>query len=303
MVKPAHSLRPRRPVVTAIAAVGALAALALLAATGVRAAERPERVVAIGGAVTEIVHALGRMDALVAVDSTSTYPPEATALPDVGYMRRLSAEPIIALAPDRVIAMADAGPPVVFEQLREAGLAVTRVPDRPSPGGVLQKVRVVAAALGVEGRGRRLVAGLSAEFAVLRRRVAEIRTRPTVLTLIAAGPGNMMAAGTGTSAEGIVRLAGGRSAITAYSGFRPLSAEAVIAASPDWLLLTNRALDALEGRAGVRAHPVLGATQAAREGHIMAMDALLLLGFGPRTPAAAERLAQRLHPASSGGVR
>lgn len=286
-----------------LVAAGVLVVLAVLAASGVRAADRPERVVAIGGAVTEIVHALDRMDALVAVDSTSTYPPEATTLPDVGYMRRLSAEPIIALAPDRVIAMADAGPPVVFEQLREAGIAVTRVPDRSSPGGVLEKVRVVAGALGVEGRGRRLVARLSADFAALRRRVADTRTRPTVLTLIAAGPGNLMAAGRGTSAEGIVRLAGGRGAVTAYSGFRPLSAEAVIAASPDWLLLTRRALDALEGREGVRAHPVLGATPAARQGRVVSMDALLLLGFGPRTPAAAGRLAERLHPASSGGDR
>ena len=45
------------------------------------------RIVAIGGAVTEILFALGLGDRVVAVDQTSRYPAAARARPDVGYSR------------------------------------------------------------------------------------------------------------------------------------------------------------------------------------------------------------------------
>lgn len=270
-------------------------ALAVLISAPVPAAE-PRRIVAIGGAVTETIHLLGALDRVVAVDSTSSYPAAAGELPDVGYMRQLAAEPIIALGPDLVLAVADAGPPVVFEQLRAAGVEVAKIADDPTPAGVLDKVREVARALGFPRRGRRAAERLQAEFDALRERIAATDRRPRVLVLIAAGPGNLMAAGRDTSATGIIRLAGGRNAIEAYSGFRPLSAEAVIEAQPDWIVMTSGALEGIGGREGLRQRPGLGATPAARDGRIVAMDGLLLLGFGPRTPEAAGELAARLHP-------
>jgi iron complex transport system substrate-binding protein len=51
------------------------------------------RIVSIGGAVTEILYALGLKDHVVAVDTTSLYPPQALKeKPNVGYMRSLWAE-------------------------------------------------------------------------------------------------------------------------------------------------------------------------------------------------------------------
>lgn len=281
---------------------GGLAMVVACAAVEARSADGPERIVAIGGAVTEMVDLLGRMDRVVAVDSTSTYPQAAEALPDVGYMRQLAAEPMLAFEPDLVLAVADAGPPVVFEQLSEAGVEVARIPDEPTPDGVLDKVTAVARALGVPERGRREAERLEREFAAVRARVGATQRQPRVLVLIAAGPGNIMAAGRDTSAAGILQLAGGRNAIESYSGFRPLSAEAVIEAAPDWILLTRTARDGLGGESGLRERPALGATPAARNGRIVTMDGLLLLGFGPRTPRAASRLAARLHPDMSSAM-
>jgi len=77
--------------------------VALLAHAAATASAEPRRVVAIGGSITETVFALGRGDRLVAVDTTSLFPQRATRLPNVGYMRALSAEPILALAPDPVL--------------------------------------------------------------------------------------------------------------------------------------------------------------------------------------------------------
>ncbi|MFN3526528.1 MAG: hemin ABC transporter substrate-binding protein, partial [Paracoccus sp. (in: a-proteobacteria)] len=67
------------------------AALALMLA-GLPGVALADRVLALGGAVTEIVFALGQGERLVARDTTSSFPPEVTDLPDVGYVRALSPE-------------------------------------------------------------------------------------------------------------------------------------------------------------------------------------------------------------------
>lgn len=65
--------------------------LVLIALFPVAALAAPEeRVVALGGDVTEIVYALDAQSSLVARDSTSQWPQEATQLPDVGYLRQLT---------------------------------------------------------------------------------------------------------------------------------------------------------------------------------------------------------------------
>ena len=66
-----------------------LAQVAILALAGTSLAQDGDRVLSIGGSVTEIVHALGQEDRLIARDTTSTFPPNVTKLPDVGYARAL----------------------------------------------------------------------------------------------------------------------------------------------------------------------------------------------------------------------
>src|SRR5262245_22113483 len=57
----------------------------------------PSRIVSVGGAVTEILYAIGLEDRIVAVDTTSLYPQSATGKPKVGYMRQLSPEGVLGL--------------------------------------------------------------------------------------------------------------------------------------------------------------------------------------------------------------
>src|SRR5262245_31645671 len=70
------------------------------------------RIVSVGGAVTEILYALGLEQRVIAVDTTSLYPPRALAQkPSVGYMRQLSAEGVLALGPSLVLAVRRLGHP------------------------------------------------------------------------------------------------------------------------------------------------------------------------------------------------
>ncbi len=262
----------------------------------VRAAEDAHRIVSVGGAVTEVVYALGADSGLIAVDSTSLYPDSARAFPDVGYMRQLAAEPILAMAPSIVLAVEDAGPPTVLDQIAAAGVRVVHVPDEPTPEGVIAKVHTVADALGLSSEGDELASKLEQDFAALRDKIATVEDRPSVLYLLSIGSGAPLAAGAGTAADGIISLAGGRNAIEGFTDYMPLSPEAAVTAAPDYILIDQRSLDALGGEAALLARPELAATPAGTEGRLIALDGLLLLGFGPRTPQAVQALAEALHP-------
>ncbi len=104
-----------------------------LALCGPALAEGP-RVVSLGGSVTEIVVALGAGDRLVARDTTSNHPESVLSLPDVGYIRALSPEGVLALDPDLILAEGDAGPPEAVEVLAAAGIPLVRMPRRWRPG-------------------------------------------------------------------------------------------------------------------------------------------------------------------------
>ncbi len=253
------------------------------------------RLVSVGGALTEIVYALGAQDHLVGVDTTSVYPPAAHDLPDVGYVRALPAEGVLSLSPTLVIAEDDAGPTAVLDQIRATGTPISIVPDDHTIEGAAQKIETVAGLLGCQAEGTAMAAALREDAAALAQALAGVEERPTVLFLLNIGQGTPMGGGANTSADGIIVLAGGRNALAAMEGYKPASAEAAIEADPDAILLTQGTVEGLGGIDAVLAMPQIALTRAGREGRVIVMDGLLLLGFGPRTVEAAAELAEALH--------
>ncbi len=256
-------------------------------------------IVSVGGDVTEIVYALGAGDRVVAVDITSRHPKQARDLPQVGYMRALSAEPILGLAPSLILAIADSGPPPVLDQLRAAGACVVLAPDEHSPDGVIRKVATVAEAIGRAAEGTALAEKLKTDFAALRATLDSVGERPRVLFLFSVGEGAPMVGGRHSSADAIIELAGGRNAIEDFEDFKPVSSEGVIAARPDVLLVTELTLEKLGGVDGLLARTDVAQTPAGKARRVVAMESLLLLGFGPRTPQAIRDLAVALHPGAT----
>jgi iron complex transport system substrate-binding protein len=258
-----------------------------------------QRVVSVGGALTEIVYALGEAGRLVATDTTSRYPPTAEDLPKVGYQRSLSAEGVLSMRPDLLLAADAAGPPAALDQIRSAGVPVVTVAGEDSPGGVLDKVAGVAAALGREAAGEALSARLRGELDALESLEPLAGTR--VLFLLNVGLGAPMVAGHDTSADAIIRLAGAANAMPDHEGYKPISPEGVVLAAPTVVLLTDRTLELSGGVDGVLRLPGLVHTPAGRARRVVAMDGLLLLGFGPRTAEAARGLRAALEEAAPAG--
>ncbi|HEX5686866.1 MAG TPA: ABC transporter substrate-binding protein [Ideonella sp.] len=260
-----------------------------------RAAAPATRVVSIGGAVTETVYALGAQGLLVGVDTTSLYPAAARALPNVGYARSLSAEGVLSLAPTLVVAGEEAGPPAVLRQLEAAKVPVQVLAADHSVAGVAERTRQLAALLGREDAGRALAAQLQRDAQAASAKVAALSgPAPRVLFILAHSMSQVRVAGQRTAADAMLRLAGATNALSGFDGYKPLNPEAAIAAAPDVLLVTNQGLEAAGGIDGLLRAPGLAATPAGRARRVASLDALWLLGFGPRLPSAMTTLAEAL---------
>ncbi|HEX2115705.1 MAG TPA: ABC transporter substrate-binding protein [Alphaproteobacteria bacterium] len=270
--------------------------VAALAAGGLPAARAEERIVSAAGAITEIVHALGAGDRLVAVDTTSVYPPAVQALPKVGYMRALSAEGVLSARPTLVLLSSDAGPPQVLDQLRAAGVKLAVIEDSHDAAGVPPKIRAVAAALGMTEGGEALARSVADTFTAIEQAIAKVPQRPRVLFVLSTGRGAPMAAGQNTAADAMIRLAGGDNAVRGYTGYKPLSSEAAAAAAPEIVLAMQQTVDQAGGADAFMAQLKLGATPAGRARRLVALDGSYLLGFGPRAPMAVADLARAIHP-------
>ena len=259
-------------------------------------AQAADRIVSCGGTVTEIIYALGAGDRVVAVDSSSVYPEEATKLPQVGYVRQLSAEGILSVNPDLILVNEDGGPPETLAQVENVGVKTVKVDVDHTPEAAAQRIISVGEAIGMKEQAQALAEKLSAEMKDVEQSIAAMPAKPKVLFLYARGGGIMNVAGTNTSAESIIALAGGTNAVTGYEGYKPLTAEAAVAAAPDFILVTTRGLQSSGGIEGVLKQPGLALTPAGQNGRVISMDDLLLLGFGPRLGQAAQELSKKLHP-------
>jgi len=262
-------------------------ALALLFPFQLQAAQTCPRIISIGGAITEIVYKLGVERCLVGADTTSTYPEEAKDLPMVGYQRQLSSEGILSLKPEMILHTNQAGPPAVLKQIDQAGIQRIAVDDTHSLGAVYEKIRTVAQTFGVEEKGDALIADLKSQSRELE--AVKPDTSPGVLFMMQHGGGAPMAGGKETAADGIISLAGGKNVLD-FEGYKPLTPEALAKLNPDIIVTTQESLGQMGGVEGLLQTPGIKLTKAAQDRNIVAMDALLILGFGPRTVQAAREL-------------
>ncbi|MCB2407321.1 heme/hemin ABC transporter substrate-binding protein [Hymenobacter lucidus] len=251
-------------------------------------AAAPPRIVSLSGTVSEIICALGLQSQLVGVDVTSTFPTALAKLPKVGHNRNISAEGVLALSPTIVVGTTESLKPEVASQLKSAGVTVQLFAQEYSVAGTKKLIQQVAAAFNASAKVPVLLQKLDADLAKAKKPAKA----PKVLFVYARGTGTMMVAGTGTPLEKVIGLAGGQNAATGFTDFKPLTAEALVAANPDVLLLFDSGLQSLGGKAGLLKVPGVAQTNAGRTGRVVEMDGQLLSGFGPRLGQATTELAR-----------
>ena len=254
----------------------------LLAALPLMASAAAERIITLGGDVSEIAWALGAGPQMVARDSTSTWPGEVQKLPDVGYVRQLNAEGILSLRPTLVLASAQAQPSLVLKKVEENNVKLVNVPGGYDVAAIDKKVDAVAAAIGKTAQGTELRKKLDAEIAALPTQPLNKR----VLFILSHGGMGSMVAGQETAADGAIRAAGLINAMQGFSHYRNLSQEGVIASKPDLVEISADGVKSMGGEENLWKLPGLAQTPAGRTKQLLIVDDIALLGFGVRTPQA-----------------
>jgi len=241
-----------------------------------------QRVVTLGGTVTEIVYALDQGDRLVGDDQSSLYPEAATKLPRVGYYRAVPVEGVLALRPDLVLASEQAGPPEALARLKDVGVPVEIISDTPSVQSLNERILQIAKALDVPARGEQLAEAVAAAL----REAQALPVSHARAVLLMNRTGTPQGAGSDTAASLVLELSGLVNVLADQHGYKPISAEALSALAPQVIVIPRLSLEAAGGMTQLRATPGIAATPAAINHCIVVMDDLLALGTGPRLPQA-----------------
>jgi len=250
---------------------------------------RPARIVSFSPGATEVLFAIGAGPQVVAVDRFSDFPAATKALPQLQtYLDTTDPEKALAHRPDLIVTTTlDQA-----KQYRALGVAVVQLAIPGSIDGVYADIRTLGTATGRDDAAAALVAEMQRQIGEIVSTVASVAQGPRVYieidnTLYTAAPSSFVG--------GMLdRLKGRNIAAGTPSPFPQLTAEAVIAANPDVILLTNTKYG--ESAQSVAARPGWSAVAAVRNGRIVPVDPDVVTRPGPRVVEAVQTLARALYP-------
>jgi iron complex transport system substrate-binding protein len=259
---------------------------------------RADRVVPLSGSLSEIVFTLGLGDRVVARDVTTTFA-QAAKLPLVTRAHDVSAEGVLSLKPDLVIAETTTGPAEAVEQIRAAGVPVLVVDPATGLDDVGTRIGTVAGALGVPSAGEQLTARTERRIAAAAEEVPAGPDTPRVAFLYLRGSASVyLIGGTGSGATSLIEAAGAVDA-GADSGltkdFTALTSEALVKAAPDAILVMTEGLRSVGGVDGLVEIPGVAQTPAGADRRIVSVEDGVLLNYGPRTDQVLRSVVSQLY--------
>lgn len=261
--------------------LGLLAALVIghsSLVVGHSAAAEPQRIVSLGGAVTETVYALGAGSEIVARDTSSVFPPAAHQLPDVGYFRTIGAEGVLSQKPTLILAAQGTGPAAQVEILKGSGVDFVALGGGYSAEAVLANFAKIGEALGREKEAAALSEKLKARLDAVQTSAAASGKTPTAIFLMSMNETATQAAYDNTAATALIALAGAKNPLTGLNGYKPLNAEALVALDPDVIFYgVNPMMPS-----AVKPPAWIMGTRAGQAGQVHALDLGYHLSFGPR---------------------
>jgi iron complex transport system substrate-binding protein len=265
--------------------------------TSVTIPSRPERIVSLTPATTEILFAIGAGPRVVATTDFDDYPPEAVALPDVASFQGVDVEAIVGLEADLVVAGGNSfNSPDALLKLRGLGIPVVVV-YAPDVAGVLRDIELVAAAAGEPEAGAEMTAQMEAEISSIGASLnADGGTPPRVFYELDATKDIYGPADDSFLAE-MITLAGGDPITTGSPTVFSIPLETLLAADPQVIVLGDAAYGMTPEI--VAARPGWGGMAAVASGAVRPVNDVVVTRPGPRLVEGLRALALAINPAAS----
>ncbi|MFF2522659.1 heme/hemin ABC transporter substrate-binding protein [Streptomyces liangshanensis] len=259
---------------------------------------KADRIVPLSGSLSEIVFTLGLGKRVVARDITATFA-QADQLPVVTRGHDVSAESVLSLRPDLVLAETTTGPAEAIGQIRDAGIPLVTIDAAKSLADVGTRVGAVADTLGVATAGRELTTRSERRIAAVRKDIPKEHDRPRVAFLYVRGSASVyLIGGRGSGATPLIEAAGAVDA-GADGGldkdFTTITTEALARAAPDAILVMTKGLESVGGVDGLVELPGVAQTPAGMDRRIVSVDDGVLLNYGPRTDQVLRSLVRQLY--------
>jgi iron complex transport system substrate-binding protein len=259
------------------------------------------RIVSLTGDITEIIFELGLGENVVAVDITTTFPPEAEELKssgnNVGFGQALAAESVLRYKPTLVLGDESIAPTETIEQLRNAGVPVIILEYQTTLPGVEEKISQVAAILGVPEAGEELARRVMLQVAAAQERAAQADSQPRVAYLYTRGPSVLLLFGQGIPTQAMIEGAGAIDVGAALGdGAIPLTPEALISAMPDVIVFPESGVEGLGGIEALLEIPGVAETPAGQNRAFLAYDEAYFFNLGPRAGIALDEFVDDLYP-------
>ena len=263
----------------------------------------------ISGTIATTVYALGLGDNVVGRDSSTGFA-GTEHLPVVTKSgHTLNPEAILELAPTVLLTDTTIGPKEVRQQLRDAGIAVVVVSDDHRLDNIAELIAEVAGALGVRERGAALITQIERQLDEVRAEIAQVAPasvteKARMLFLYVRGNANIYYIfGRDSGADSLIEALGGIDVASeiGWDGMKPMTAEALVAAQPDVLVMMTDGLASVGGIDGLIAQiPAIAETPAGANRRVVDMADTDILSFGPRSPEILRALARALYAPDAG---
>ncbi len=249
----------------------------------------PQRIISYSPGATEILFAVGAGDRVVAADEFSDYPPETADLPKLTYSSP-DPERALTLAPDLVIMASRQREQI--EQFRGLGMTVLFINEAESLEGVMETAIQLGAITGNQQQAAELVASMRARIDAITIALEGVEEGPRAFFELTA---DLYTVGPDTFVGNLLTLAKAQNVATgASSPFPQLTAEAIIAADPEVVLLADGAWG--ESLETVCARPGWEATSACINERVHPVNGDLTSRPGPRVVEGLEEIARLLYP-------
>lgn len=264
----------------------------------------PQRIVSLVPSSSEILGALNLQDRVVGADYYTAYPPALAKLPKVSDVNgKYNNEQIELLKPDLVLSYG--GLTKQYDrQLQSLGLRVVDLPTADNLEQVLQQALVVGRLTFTQSAAQALVTALQQQIDAVKKAVAGTTAPGVMMEIDDSVPGKPYVFGGGSYGDELLRDANGINIFhsdTNNGGYPQVTDEAVIAANPQFIILTE---DPSYGGspALVYKRPNWGSIQAVKSRQVYRINVNITQQAGPRLVEGLRCLAQLIHPLSFTGA-
>ena len=260
---------------------------------------RNDRIVTVGGSVTETVFALGSGNSVVAVDWSSSIPSKVSNLPQVGYLRQLSSEGILSMKPTQILTTSEIGPPKVVDQLQATGIDFHIFESPQSFSDIVSMISEISILLNKEKQGKRIVDNLIELDLKIKERQASNKDTLKIVLFMNPTASSYNAAGSKTRANYLIEYIGGTNVFFEnFSRYSKITKEDLIYANPDVILVGYvEMLDSDQSKMTslFMKNPSFKYIPAIKNNKVFAVDIGKYLNFGPTFVSNAAKLIELIN--------